>query len=132
MRKTKTLDCMFTTSILLVQVTDVYIQNIFFPSQQLKTPLMHTKFFQIQVYDMETGYLQDPSQCGNVLKGFEGFLSSSKSTALYVVAEILSIKFRYLSLKYFASHFPISWSYYCVFVMHYSLMQLSSTTILVC
>ncbi|XP_051142089.1 chromatin modification-related protein eaf6-like [Andrographis paniculata] len=35
-----------------------------------------------QVYDMETSYLQDPSQCGNVLKGFEGFLSSSKSTAL--------------------------------------------------
>ncbi|KAL8528690.1 hypothetical protein ACS0TY_006223 [Phlomoides rotata] len=25
---------------------------------------------------------QDPSQCGNVLKGFEGFLSSSKNTAL--------------------------------------------------
>ncbi|XP_015166072.1 chromatin modification-related protein eaf6-like isoform X2 [Solanum tuberosum] len=24
---------------------------------------------------------QDPSQCGNVLKGFEGFLSSSKSTS---------------------------------------------------
>ncbi|XP_012085326.1 chromatin modification-related protein MEAF6 isoform X2 [Jatropha curcas] len=35
-----------------------------------------------QVYDMETNYLQDPSQCGNVLKGFEGFLSSSKNTAL--------------------------------------------------
>ncbi|KAH6755415.1 histone acetyltransferase subunit NuA4-domain protein [Perilla frutescens var. hirtella] len=35
-----------------------------------------------QVYDMETGYLQDPSQCGNVLKGFEGFLSSSKNTTL--------------------------------------------------
>ncbi|XP_021898456.1 chromatin modification-related protein MEAF6 [Carica papaya] len=35
-----------------------------------------------QVYDMETSYLQDPSQCGNVLKGFEGFLSSSKNTAL--------------------------------------------------
>ncbi|KAK2648725.1 hypothetical protein Ddye_016214 [Dipteronia dyeriana] len=34
-----------------------------------------------QVYDMETSYLQDPSQCGNVLKGFEGFLSSSKNTA---------------------------------------------------
>ncbi|KAL6516169.1 hypothetical protein OROGR_019474 [Orobanche gracilis] len=33
-----------------------------------------------QVYDMETSYLQDPSQCGNVLKGFEGFLSSSKNT----------------------------------------------------
>ncbi|KAA3459343.1 chromatin modification-related protein MEAF6-like isoform X3 [Gossypium australe] len=29
-------------------------------------------------------YLQDPGQCGNVLKGFEGFLSSSnKNTALY-------------------------------------------------
>ncbi|KAK6940674.1 Chromatin modification-related protein Eaf6 [Dillenia turbinata] len=36
-----------------------------------------------QVYEMETSYLQDPSQCGNVLKGFEGFLSSSKSTTLY-------------------------------------------------
>ncbi|KAK1355770.1 Histone H4 acetyltransferase [Heracleum sosnowskyi] len=35
-----------------------------------------------QVYDMETSYLQDPSQCGNVLKGFEGFLSSTKSTNL--------------------------------------------------
>ncbi|KAH1128903.1 hypothetical protein J1N35_000281 [Gossypium stocksii] len=36
-----------------------------------------------QVYDMETSYLQDPGQCGNVLKGFEGFLSSSnKNTAL--------------------------------------------------
>ncbi|WCJ38356.1 Chromatin modification-related protein MEAF6 [Euphorbia peplus] len=34
-----------------------------------------------QVYDMETHYLQDPSQCGNVLKGFEGFLSSTKNTA---------------------------------------------------
>ncbi|XP_065873199.1 uncharacterized protein [Euphorbia lathyris] len=34
-----------------------------------------------QVYDMETNYLQDPSQCGNVLKGFEGFLSSSKNTS---------------------------------------------------
>ncbi|KAL4325131.1 hypothetical protein GQ457_11G003230 [Hibiscus cannabinus] len=35
-----------------------------------------------QVYDMETSYLHDPSQCGHVLKGFEGFLSSSKNTAL--------------------------------------------------
>ncbi|GFP84642.1 chromatin modification-related protein meaf6 [Phtheirospermum japonicum] len=31
---------------------------------------------------METSYLHDPSQCGNVLKGFEGFLYSSKSTTL--------------------------------------------------
>ncbi|KAK8583151.1 hypothetical protein V6N13_021863 [Hibiscus sabdariffa] len=35
-----------------------------------------------QVYDMETSYLQDPSQCVHVLKGFEGFLSSSRNTAL--------------------------------------------------
>ena len=40
---------------------------------------------------METNYLQDPSQCGNVLKGFEGFLSASKSTALYGVSIILFI-----------------------------------------
>ncbi|KAK1260839.1 hypothetical protein QJS04_geneDACA002406 [Acorus gramineus] len=33
-----------------------------------------------QVYDLETSYLQDSNQIGNVLKGFEGFLSSSKST----------------------------------------------------
>lgn len=46
-------------------------------------------FLLVQVYDMETSYLQDPSQCGNVLKGFEGFLSSSKNTALYGVAIIL-------------------------------------------
>uniref|UniRef100_A0A7C9DZI6 Chromatin modification-related protein MEAF6 n=1 Tax=Opuntia streptacantha TaxID=393608 RepID=A0A7C9DZI6_OPUST len=35
-----------------------------------------------QVFDMETTYLQDPSQCGNVLKGYDGFLSTSKSTTL--------------------------------------------------
>ncbi|KAG0491393.1 hypothetical protein HPP92_004791 [Vanilla planifolia] len=33
-----------------------------------------------RVYDLETSYLQESNQCGNVLKGFEGFLSSSKST----------------------------------------------------
>ncbi|KAH7658755.1 Chromatin modification-related protein Eaf6 protein [Dioscorea alata] len=33
-----------------------------------------------QVYELETSYLQDSNQCGSVLKGFEGFLSSSKST----------------------------------------------------
>ncbi|KAF6154801.1 hypothetical protein GIB67_032413 [Kingdonia uniflora] len=33
-----------------------------------------------QVYDLETSYLQDSSQGGNVLKGFEGFLSSTKNT----------------------------------------------------
>ncbi|KDP40331.1 hypothetical protein JCGZ_02329 [Jatropha curcas] len=34
-----------------------------------------------QVYELETSYLQDSSHFGHVLKGFEGFLSSSKSTA---------------------------------------------------
>ncbi|XAR61101.1 hypothetical protein NMG60_11034713 [Bertholletia excelsa] len=40
------------------------------------------RYIEKQVYEMETSYLQDTSQCGNVLKGFEGFLSSSKSTTL--------------------------------------------------
>lgn len=31
-----------------------------------------------QVYDLETSYLHDSAQSGNVLKGFEGFLTSSK------------------------------------------------------
>ncbi|CAF1856162.1 hypothetical protein Bca4012_031991 [Brassica carinata] len=34
-----------------------------------------------QVYELETSYLQESSHIGNALKGFEGFLSSSKSTA---------------------------------------------------
>eukprot|EP00850_Spirogloea_muscicola_P006189 SM000029S10484 [mRNA] locus=s29:311347:312706:- [translate_table: standard] len=35
----------------------------------------------IQVYDLETSYLHDTSQCGNVLKGFDGFLSSTKNAS---------------------------------------------------
>ncbi|KAJ3680245.1 hypothetical protein LUZ60_016523 [Juncus effusus] len=34
-----------------------------------------------QVYDLETSYLQDSNQFGSVLKGFETYLSQSKSTA---------------------------------------------------
>ncbi|XWS13847.1 hypothetical protein CRYUN_Cryun36dG0073900 [Craigia yunnanensis] len=34
-----------------------------------------------QVYELETNYLQDSNHFGHVLKGFEGFLSSSKNTA---------------------------------------------------
>ncbi|MDA9097491.1 chromatin modification-related protein EAF6/MEAF6 [bacterium] len=34
-----------------------------------------------QVYDLETHYLNDSSQYGNVLKGFEGFLSQTKNTS---------------------------------------------------
>ena len=54
---------------------------------------------------METNYLQDPSQCGNVLKGFEGFLSASKSSALYGVSIIL-----------FLSKFPLKFLDSCVFL----------------
>uniref|UniRef100_A0A7N0VKN8 Chromatin modification-related protein MEAF6 n=1 Tax=Kalanchoe fedtschenkoi TaxID=63787 RepID=A0A7N0VKN8_KALFE len=32
-----------------------------------------------QVYELETSYLQDSSHIGNVLKGYEGYLSSSKN-----------------------------------------------------
>ncbi|XP_057530599.1 uncharacterized protein LOC130809018 [Amaranthus tricolor] len=34
----------------------------------------------IPVFELETTYLQDSNHFGHVLKGFEGFLSSSKST----------------------------------------------------
>lgn len=33
-----------------------------------------------QVYELETSYLQESSNFGNVWKGFEGFLSSSKNS----------------------------------------------------
>ncbi|KAA0059638.1 chromatin modification-related protein MEAF6 [Cucumis melo var. makuwa] len=52
-----------------------------------------------QVYDMETNYLQDPSQCGNVLKGFEGFLSASKSTALLKRSRKFQLEDRLFSLS---------------------------------
>ncbi|CAK9200281.1 unnamed protein product [Sphagnum troendelagicum] len=34
-----------------------------------------------QVYDLETTYLHDSSQSGNVLKGFDGFLASGKGAS---------------------------------------------------
>lgn len=52
-----------------------------------------------QVYDMETSYLQDPNQCGNVLKGFEGFLSSSKSTTLLKRSRKFGLEDRLFSLS---------------------------------
>lgn len=60
-------------------------------------------FLLVQVYDMETSYLQDPSQCGNVLKGFEGFLSSSKNTALYGVAIIYFFFFFFYLIRIYFS-----------------------------
>mmetsp|Transcript_49252 Transcript_49252/g.157730 ORF Transcript_49252/g.157730 Transcript_49252/m.157730 type:complete len:138 (-) Transcript_49252:49-462(-) len=35
-----------------------------------------------QVYDLETSYLHDHSTNGNIIKGFEGFLSANKATSL--------------------------------------------------
>mmetsp|Transcript_15122 Transcript_15122/g.20869 ORF Transcript_15122/g.20869 Transcript_15122/m.20869 type:complete len:107 (-) Transcript_15122:232-552(-) len=32
-----------------------------------------------QVYDLETSYLNDSSQYGNILKGFEGYLAPTKT-----------------------------------------------------
>ncbi|XP_022769865.1 chromatin modification-related protein MEAF6-like isoform X2 [Durio zibethinus] len=43
-----------------------------------------------QVYDMETSYLQDPGQCGYVLKGFGGFLASSENTGLSLLSLVTS------------------------------------------
>ncbi|CAH1431842.1 unnamed protein product [Lactuca virosa] len=52
-----------------------------------------------QVYDMETAYLQDPSQSGNVLKGYEGFLSASKSTSFYKRSRKFQVEDRLFSLS---------------------------------
>ncbi|XP_023635628.1 disease resistance protein RML1A isoform X1 [Capsella rubella] len=53
-----------------------------------------------QVYELETSYLQESSHIGNALKGFEGFLSSSKSSA------------RSLSLSHsLSSSSPRTWRY---------------------
>mmetsp|Transcript_19676 Transcript_19676/g.37520 ORF Transcript_19676/g.37520 Transcript_19676/m.37520 type:complete len:119 (-) Transcript_19676:255-611(-) len=35
-----------------------------------------------QVYDLETSYLNDSSQYGNVMKGFEGYLAPTKTQNL--------------------------------------------------
>lgn len=43
--------------------------------EKLQEELRHVEK---QVYDLETTYLHESSQVGNVLKGFEGFLSSTK------------------------------------------------------
>ncbi|XP_020573105.1 uncharacterized protein LOC110019675 isoform X4 [Phalaenopsis equestris] len=33
-----------------------------------------------QAYELETNYLQQSAQCGSVLQGFEGYLSSTRRT----------------------------------------------------
>ena len=62
---------------------------------------------------METSYLQDPSQCGNVLKGYDGFLSSSKNTALYGEAKIF---FSFVVFSSFIGHNSIESSVFFFFL----------------
>ncbi|XP_042513276.1 uncharacterized protein LOC122088165 isoform X5 [Macadamia integrifolia] len=50
-----------------------------------------------QVYELETSYLQDSNQCGNVLKGFEWFLSASKSTTKFYGLSYLDIHLNWQS-----------------------------------
>ncbi|KMZ62784.1 Chromatin modification-related protein MEAF6 [Zostera marina] len=54
------------------------LASLFRKKEKLMEDLCH---IEKQVYDLETSYLQDSSQTGNVIKGFEGYLSSSKNTA---------------------------------------------------
>ncbi|KMT16621.1 hypothetical protein BVRB_3g049070 [Beta vulgaris subsp. vulgaris] len=46
-----------------------------------------------QVFELETTYLQDSNQFGHVLKGFEGFLGSSKSASKYKCSFVLMLTF---------------------------------------
>ena len=46
--------------------------------RRLLTPPLHRR---LQVYNLETSYLNDSNTHGNVLKGFEGFLAQHKATS---------------------------------------------------
>ncbi|CAI0558986.1 unnamed protein product [Linum tenue] len=52
-----------------------------------------------QVYEYETSYLQDSSHFGNMLKGFEGFLSSSKNSSNLKRSRKLQAEDRLFSLS---------------------------------
>nr|GMD20090.1 chromatin modification-related protein MEAF6-like isoform X2 [Ipomoea batatas] len=73
---------------------------------------------------METSYLQDPSQCGNVLKGFEGFLSSSKSTTLLKRSRKFQPDDRLFSLS------SVTSPAVCYITYSYSMMVLSMSFVL--
>ncbi|KAA3468888.1 chromatin modification-related protein MEAF6-like isoform X2 [Gossypium australe] len=83
-----------------------------------------------QVYDMETSYLQDPSQCGHVLKGFEGFLSSSKNTALYElpVLTLFSLVYFFMECRAACSYILITLKRSRKFQPEDRLFSLSSVT----
>uniref|UniRef100_A0A7S0WTP7 Chromatin modification-related protein MEAF6 n=1 Tax=Pyramimonas obovata TaxID=1411642 RepID=A0A7S0WTP7_9CHLO len=55
------------------------LQQLQARKERLEDELRHVEK---QVYDLETSYLNDSSQYGNVLKGFEGFLAPSKTNSL--------------------------------------------------
>ncbi|KAL7105496.1 hypothetical protein ACP275_07G049100 [Erythranthe tilingii] len=52
-----------------------------------------------QVYELETSYLQETNTFGNVLKGFDGFLSSSKNTTNLKRSRKFQIEDRVFSLS---------------------------------
>mmetsp|Transcript_31375 Transcript_31375/g.52695 ORF Transcript_31375/g.52695 Transcript_31375/m.52695 type:complete len:120 (+) Transcript_31375:289-648(+) len=55
------------------------LQHLQARKERLEDELRHVEK---QVYDLETSYLNDSSQHGNVLKGFEGFLAPTKTNSL--------------------------------------------------
>ncbi|KAK3285654.1 hypothetical protein CYMTET_6743 [Cymbomonas tetramitiformis] len=55
------------------------LQQLAQKKERLEDELRHVEK---QVYDLETSYLNDSSQHGNVLKGFEGFLAPSKTNTM--------------------------------------------------
>mmetsp|Transcript_38585 Transcript_38585/g.46677 ORF Transcript_38585/g.46677 Transcript_38585/m.46677 type:complete len:119 (+) Transcript_38585:72-428(+) len=55
------------------------LQQLQHRKERLEEELRHVEK---QVYDLETSYLNDSSQYGNVLKGFEGFLAPSKNQSV--------------------------------------------------
>uniref|UniRef100_A0A2P2Q321 Chromatin modification-related protein MEAF6-like n=1 Tax=Rhizophora mucronata TaxID=61149 RepID=A0A2P2Q321_RHIMU len=79
-----------------------------------------------QVYDMETNYLQDSSQCGNVLKGFEGFLSSSKKTALLKRSRKFQPEDRLFSLSSVTSPAVCALNLECSVIVHLLFLVLFS------
>ncbi|KAL8525210.1 hypothetical protein ACS0TY_014724 [Phlomoides rotata] len=52
-----------------------------------------------QVYELETSYLQESTAFGNALKGFDGFLSSSKNTSNLKKSRKFQLEDRVFSLS---------------------------------
>ncbi|XP_020573102.1 uncharacterized protein LOC110019675 isoform X1 [Phalaenopsis equestris] len=52
-----------------------------------------------QAYELETNYLQQSAQCGSVLQGFEGYLSSTRRTNNVRRSKRVPLKDRLFSLS---------------------------------